>query len=112
MVIRRIRDHVADHNWFAVAVDVGIVVAGVFLGNQVSNWNQDRLDRARGDSYSATASPISKRYSPMPRRRSRRWGDLRLRSVRISLSMRTKPPRSSLAKPSMSLTMRFWRRVD
>lgn len=47
MVIRRIRDHVADHNWFAVAVDVGIVVAGVFLGNQVSNWNQDRGERAQ-----------------------------------------------------------------
>ena len=28
MVIRRIREHVAAHNWFAVAVDVGIVVAG------------------------------------------------------------------------------------
>lgn len=47
MVIRRIRDHVADHNWFAVAVDVGIVVLGVFLGNQVSNWNANRLDRAK-----------------------------------------------------------------
>ena len=51
MVIRRIRDHVADHNWFAVAVDVGIVVAGVFLGNQVSNWNASRLDRDKGQAY-------------------------------------------------------------
>ena len=51
MVIRRIRDHVADHNWFAVAVDVGIVVLGVFLGTQVNNWNQDRLDRQQGHDY-------------------------------------------------------------
>jgi hypothetical protein len=32
MVIRRIREHVATHNWFAVAVDLGIVVIGVFIG--------------------------------------------------------------------------------
>jgi hypothetical protein len=51
MVIRRIRDHVADHDWFAVAVDVGIVVLGVFLGTQVSNWNQGRIDSARADEY-------------------------------------------------------------
>ncbi len=28
-----------------------ILVAGVFLGIQVSNWNQDRLDRAEGREY-------------------------------------------------------------
>ena len=53
MVIRRIREHVAAHNWFAVAVDVGIVVLGVFLGTQVSNWNANRLDRQRADSFLA-----------------------------------------------------------
>ena len=53
MVIRRIREHVATHNWFAVAVDVGIVVLGVFLGTQVSNWNANRLDRQRADSFRA-----------------------------------------------------------
>ena len=52
MVIRRIREHVATHNWFAVAVDLGIVVAGVFLGTQVSNWNEARIDRDRGENYS------------------------------------------------------------
>lgn len=45
MVIRRIREHVATHNWFAVAVDLGIVVIGVFIGMQVNNWNNDRLSR-------------------------------------------------------------------
>lgn len=47
MVIRRIREHVSAHDWFAVLVDVGIVVLGVFIGTQVSNWNEDRLDSAR-----------------------------------------------------------------
>ena len=45
MVIHRIREHVAHHNWFAVAVDLAIVVVGVFLGTQANNWNQDRIDR-------------------------------------------------------------------
>lgn len=51
MVVRRFRDHVADHNWFAVATDLGIVVAGVFLGTQANNWNQSRLDRRQGEEY-------------------------------------------------------------
>ena len=53
MVIRRIREHVSGHNWFAVAVDVGIVVLGVFLGTQVNNWNADRLDRERAGNFRA-----------------------------------------------------------
>ena len=47
MVIRRIRDHVAQQNWFAVGIDLAIVVVGVFLGQQVSNWNDDRKERAQ-----------------------------------------------------------------
>ena len=47
MVIRRIREHVMHHNWFAVAIDLAIVIAGVFLGTQVSNWNQERGERAQ-----------------------------------------------------------------
>ena len=51
MVIRRIRDHVVTHNWFAVAVDIAIVVVGVFLGTQANNWNQDRIERAAAADY-------------------------------------------------------------
>jgi hypothetical protein len=46
MVIRRIRDHVATHNWFAVGVDLAIVILGVFIGTQANNWNQTRIERA------------------------------------------------------------------
>ena len=51
MVIRRIREHVTAQNWFAVGIDLGIVVLGVFLGMQANNWNQARLDRERGGQY-------------------------------------------------------------
>tara|TARA_R110001583_G_scaffold195515_1_gene374873 strand:- start:85653 stop:86381 length:729 start_codon:yes stop_codon:yes gene_type:complete len=39
MVLRRLTKHVKDQNWFAVGLDFLIVVIGVFVGMQVSNWN-------------------------------------------------------------------------
>ncbi|WP_339681801.1 hypothetical protein, partial [uncultured Hyphomonas sp.] len=35
----RLTKHVKDQNWFAVGLDFLIVVIGVFVGMQVSNWN-------------------------------------------------------------------------
>jgi hypothetical protein len=51
MVIRRIREHVVTHNWFAVAIDFLIVVAGIVIGTQVNNWNQARIERQQGKEY-------------------------------------------------------------
>ena len=51
--MRRVREHVAAHNWFAVLVDLIIVVLGVYLGIEVSNWNADRLARQSGADYLA-----------------------------------------------------------
>lgn len=42
MIPRRVYEHVKAHNWFAVTIDFAIVVIGVFIGVQVSNWNDDR----------------------------------------------------------------------
>ena len=53
MVIRRIREHAAAYNWFAVAVDLAIVAAGVYLGIQASNWNEARIEAEQGRSYRA-----------------------------------------------------------
>jgi hypothetical protein len=47
MILRRITEHVKAQNWFAVGIDFFIVVVGVFIGIQVSNWNESRADRAR-----------------------------------------------------------------
>jgi hypothetical protein len=53
MVLRRFRSHVAEHNWFAVAIDFLVVVAGVFVGIQASNWNQRRIERQQAREYRA-----------------------------------------------------------
>jgi ribosome modulation factor len=52
-MLRRFREHVARQNWFAVGVDLAIVVVGVFLGTQANNWNQDRIERAEAREYRA-----------------------------------------------------------
>lgn len=43
MVIRRLREHARAHDWFAVLVDLVIVIIGVFLGTQANNWNAARI---------------------------------------------------------------------
>ncbi|MEM9840893.1 MAG: hypothetical protein AAF830_17310 [Pseudomonadota bacterium] len=45
MILRRLTEHVRTQNWFAVALDFVIVVVGVFIGIQVSNWNETRQQR-------------------------------------------------------------------
>lgn len=47
MLLRRVIEHVKDQNWFAVGIDFAIVVIGVFVGIQVSNWNESMSMKAR-----------------------------------------------------------------
>ena len=49
MILRRVIEHVKTQNWTAVALDFVIVVVGVFIGIQVSNWNAARIVEAQAD---------------------------------------------------------------
>lgn len=51
MILRRIIEHVKKQEWTAIAIDFFIVVAGVFVGLQVSNWNEAAADRRREAAY-------------------------------------------------------------
>lgn len=51
MILRRLTEHARAQNWFAVPLDFLIVVAGVFVGIQVANWNGARIQRALGNDY-------------------------------------------------------------
>ena len=53
MLLRRIKQHVQNENWFSVGVDFLIVVIGVFVGLQVQTWNDDRNERKLEESYVA-----------------------------------------------------------
>lgn len=47
MILRRIIDHVREQHWTAIGIDFVIVVSGVFIGIQVSNWNLAREESRR-----------------------------------------------------------------
>ena len=51
MLLRRVIQHVRKQEWTAISIDFVIVVVGVFIGIQVSNWNQARVDRDKATSY-------------------------------------------------------------
>ena len=46
MILRRVVAHFRKQEWTAIAIDLVIVVAGVFIGLQVANWNTARQARA------------------------------------------------------------------
>lgn len=45
MILRRLSQHLRSQNWLAVVLDFLIVVIGVFIGIQMSNWNEAREQR-------------------------------------------------------------------
>jgi hypothetical protein len=45
MILHRLAAAIRHQNWFTVLVELSLIVLGVFLGIQVSNWNEVRLDR-------------------------------------------------------------------
>jgi len=51
MLLRRVTKHVTDQNWFAVFIDFFIVVVGVFIGIQVANWNDTRLENKLSEDF-------------------------------------------------------------
>jgi len=51
MILRSITKHVSEQNWFAVGIDFLIVIVGVFIGIQVANWNDGRIDEGRASAY-------------------------------------------------------------
>ncbi len=40
MILRRITKHVKDQNWFAVGLDFFIVVTGILIAFQITNWSE------------------------------------------------------------------------
>ena len=46
MILRRLTENLKQQHWTAIAIELVIVVLGVFIGMQVSNWNEVRADRS------------------------------------------------------------------
>jgi hypothetical protein len=63
MFLRRIVDHLKTQNWTAIGLDLAIVVIGVFIGTQVSNWNQERIERRETEELLVELKPALKSFT-------------------------------------------------
>ena len=59
MVLRRFTKHIRDQNWAAIGIEFVIVVLGVFLGIEVSNWNEARR---QADAERATLARLTEEF--------------------------------------------------
>ncbi len=50
-ILGRLTQAVRQQNWFAVALEIAIVVFGVVIGFQVTAWAEERADRNREQEY-------------------------------------------------------------
>ena len=51
MILRRVIAHFKKQEWTAIGLDFLIVIVGVFIGIQVSNWNAEQADKRLGRTY-------------------------------------------------------------
>ncbi|PHR54021.1 MAG: hypothetical protein COA47_16150 [Robiginitomaculum sp.] len=51
MILRRVIKHFRNQEWTAIFLDFLIVVVGVFVGLQVSNWSAERADQIRAKAF-------------------------------------------------------------
>ncbi|NNF58213.1 MAG: hypothetical protein HKN04_08215, partial [Rhodothermaceae bacterium] len=51
MILARLRRAIQEQNWFAVVLEIVIVVLGVVIGFQISAWGEARADRAQEQVY-------------------------------------------------------------
>lgn len=51
MILRRLVENLKQQPWTAVCIELVIVVLGVFIGLQVSNWNEAQADARLGRDY-------------------------------------------------------------
>lgn len=51
MILRRLSQSLKEQNWTAIWIEFILLVGGVFLGIQVSNWNTERVDSNRAQGY-------------------------------------------------------------
>ena len=51
MILRRFSKHITEQNWFAVWLDIVVVVVGIFLGMQVTEWNERRKEAIQENEF-------------------------------------------------------------
>ena len=57
MILRRLTHNLRTQNWTAITIELFIVILGVFVGTQVSNWNAQRLEKRETQRMLAQLKP-------------------------------------------------------
>lgn len=51
MILKKLAAAISDQNWFSVALEILIVVVGIFIGLQLDDWSSSRQDRREERAY-------------------------------------------------------------
>ena len=51
MILSRVIEHLKKEHWTGIAIELVIVILGVFIGTNVTNWNDAHKERERGRIY-------------------------------------------------------------
>jgi hypothetical protein len=57
MIFKRAVAKLRAQDWMAIVIEIVIVVIGVFIGTQVSNWNNARIERAKTEQMARDLKP-------------------------------------------------------
>lgn len=57
MIFKRVVARLRAQDWMAIAIELAIVIMGVFIGTQVSNWNSNRIERAKTEQMARDLQP-------------------------------------------------------
>jgi hypothetical protein len=94
MILRKFAKSIHEQNWFTAALEITIVVIGIFLGLQVDSLNEERKDRVLEQQYlerlHADAIAAVERQT-----HARDWNEERLRTQTVvieALRARDLPP--------------------
>lgn len=104
MLLRRVTEHVKSQNWTAVGIDFLIVVIGVFVGIQVSNWNEERSLVAQENVYMRRLLEDAERMIETAESQAK-YSQKHLENVTISLDALQSCELSEESKKAMDRTL-------
>ena len=72
MILRRLSQSLKEQNWTAIVIELMVVIFGVIIGLQVSNWNAERVERQRTAMLLDSFRTDMQDYSAVARKFTRR----------------------------------------
>lgn len=111
MMLQRVVAHLRKQEWTAVALDFLVVVLGVFVGLQVNNWNEARVDRlAEREIIAAIADDIRRDREDLDV--GRESALMSIRAANAALIAAGEPPTVAVQFPNSNVGLLDYRSLD